>query len=173
MSYERQRQRVQKLCCRSRESRGLANVSCSEDSNIPMEGTSSDIFCLDNSNLVGRSLILLMPFQLHEILFPKEYLIPFFTLCGVATSPRTFTLSISFHKKTRELLFCQDFPRFLFILSFSILAEREGFEPSRRSLSRLLALQASAFDHSATSPHTVLNLDDRSILDKAGGESGI
>lgn len=173
MSYERQRQRVQKLCCRSRESRGLANVSCSEDSNIPMEGTSSDIFCLDNSNLVGRSLILLMPFQLHEILFPKEYLIPFFYTVWCSHFAPDIHFIDFFPQKTREPLFCQDFPRFLFILSFSILAEREGFEPSRRSLSRLLALQASAFDHSATSPHTVLNLDDRSILDKAGGESGI
>ena len=112
-------------------------------------------------------------FSYMKSFFRKNTSSRFFTLCGVATSPRTFTLSISFHKKTREPLFCQDFPRFLFILSFSILAEREGFEPSRRSLSRLLALQASAFDHSATSPHTVLNLDDRSILDKAGGESGI
>lgn len=111
MSYERQRQRVQKLCCRSRESRGLANVSCSEDSNIPMEGTSSDIFCLDNSNLVGRSLIPLMPFQLHEILFPKEYLIPFFTLCGVATSPRIHFIDF-FPQKNEGTLVLPGLPSF-------------------------------------------------------------
>ena len=32
-------------------------------------------------------------------------------------------------------------------------AERGGFEPPGRLLYRPLALQASAFDHSATSPH--------------------
>ena len=34
------------------------------------------------------------------------------------------------------------------------LAEREGFEPSIR-FCRILTFQASAFDHSATAPHSL------------------
>ena len=34
------------------------------------------------------------------------------------------------------------------------MAEREGFEPSIR-FCRILTFQASAFDHSATAPHTL------------------
>ena len=35
-----------------------------------------------------------------------------------------------------------------------VMAEREGFEPSIR-FCRILTFQASAFDHSATAPHTL------------------
>ena len=38
-------------------------------------------------------------------------------------------------------------------LPYKNMAERVGFEPTKRFCSRLLALQASAFDRSATSPH--------------------
>lgn len=42
------------------------------------------------------------------------------------------------------------------------MAEREGFEPSIR-FCRILTFQASAFDHSATAPHA---------LDEVQGPSG-
>lgn len=130
MSYERQRQRVQKLCCRSRESRGLANVSCSEDSNIPMEGTSSDIFCLDNSNLVGRSLILLMPFQLHEILFPKEYLIPFFYTVWCSHFAPDIHFIDFFPQKNEGTLVLPGLPSF-FVHSVFFNTGGEGSPPRR------------------------------------------
>ena len=44
------------------------------------------------------------------------------------------------------------------------VAEREGFEPSIRFW-RILTFQASAFDHSATAPHTRM----RRLAGEAGG----
>ena len=44
-----------------------------------------------------------------------------------------------------------------------ILAEREGFEPSRGS-TPLLAFQASAIDHSATSPGALLAVGARAAI---------
>ena len=39
------------------------------------------------------------------------------------------------------------------LLGMKLVAEREGFEPSIR-FCRILTFQASAFDHSATAPHS-------------------
>ena len=93
-----------------------------------------------------------MSFSLHEISFAQlivPYLFKFYKL-PIGHNTILMMLSIRDVKSVNLVRIRGCVIAFGGI--FSIMAEREGFEPSRRCLGRLLALQASAFDHSATSP---------------------